>query len=267
MTTLTQLANQFNSDKGDQVRCCHRYTTLYETLFEPFRDRPISILEIGLQRETTQHQLDCPSLRMWLEYFPQARISGFDLTDFSEVDIPRAKTYQGDQSDAERLVEVAEEAGPFDIIIDDGSHASAHQQITLGTLFPYLNPGGIFVIEDAHWQPWRKQEIQDGIETMQTIFTRMAVQGKPFESSCLTKEQCRYIEEHVVRCTYSHPFVDERTRTGQPSALRSFARRWLKGKKPSERDRKFKLIILDKLGSNDVPGCESITAQLSCDAV
>ncbi|GAA4451809.1 hypothetical protein [Novipirellula rosea] len=267
MATLTQLANQFNSDKGDQVRCCHRYTTLYEKIFEPFRDQAISILEIGLQRETTQHQLDCPSLRMWLEFFPQARISGFDLTDFSEVDIPRAKTFQGDQSDANRLREVAEEAGPFDIIIDDGSHASAHQQITLGTLWPYLNPGGLFVIEDAHWQPQRDVERRDGIETMLSIFKRFSLYGEPIESPYISDERCREIEQNVVRCTFSHPFVDEKARPQKRSMIRDIARRVLKGKRRYSDQRLFKLIILEKKGTADTSGFETAAVQMTCDAV
>jgi SAM-dependent methyltransferase len=36
----------------------------------------------------------------------------------------------------------------FDIIIDDGSHDVAHQQMTFGKLFDLLKPGGIYIIED-----------------------------------------------------------------------------------------------------------------------
>ena len=41
----------------------------------------------------------------------------------------------------------------FDIIIDDGSHASYHQQLSFKTLFPTLKSGGIYSIEDLNWQP------------------------------------------------------------------------------------------------------------------
>jgi len=44
-------------------------------------------------------------------------------------------------------------ATPFDIIVEDGSHASHHQQIALATLFPFVAPGGLYIIEDLHWQP------------------------------------------------------------------------------------------------------------------
>ena len=152
---LTSLAERYRSDKGVTVFPFHGYTLHYSKLFEPFRQRPIKLLEIGLARRTERGNagIDCPSLRMWLEYFPQASIAGFDIDDFSAVRLPRARIFRGDQGDPSDLVKVAREYGAFDIIIDDGSHASYHQQVTIETLFPFLAPGGLFVIEDLAWQP------------------------------------------------------------------------------------------------------------------
>ncbi len=41
----------------------------------------------------------------------------------------------------------------FDIIIDDASHASHHQQNGFLEMFPKLRSGGLYIIEDLRWQP------------------------------------------------------------------------------------------------------------------
>jgi hypothetical protein len=40
--------------------------------------------------------------------------------------------------------------GPFDIIIDDGSHISEHIITSYRTLFPHLTAHGLYVIEDLY---------------------------------------------------------------------------------------------------------------------
>ena len=158
---LTRLANHFGSDKGDAVLCAHGYTRVYAALLERVRDQPIRILEIGLvhgqTQDTMRDRLDevgCPSLRMWAQYLRAATIFGFDIVDFRNLSEPRINIFQGDQSKPEDLANlVAQAGGAFDIIIDDGSHASHHQQIALAQLFTHLSPGGLYCIEDLHYQP------------------------------------------------------------------------------------------------------------------
>lgn len=158
---LTQLANRFGSDKGDTVLCAHTYTRVYESLLAAARDQPLRLLEIGLihghTQETMQGRLNevgCPSLKMWAQYLPKADIYGLDIMDFRPLSEPRITVFQGDQSNPEDLAHMASKVGStFDIIIDDGSHASHHQQIALANLFEHLSPGGLYCIEDLHYQP------------------------------------------------------------------------------------------------------------------
>lgn len=168
---LTQLANRHGSDKGSTTLCAHRYTEIYEALLHGVRAQPLRLLEIGLMHGHTQHvakgrygDIGCPSLRMWAEYLPNAMIYGFDVADFRALAGERTRIFRGDQGNRGDLKRFAEEAGgQFDIIIDDGSHASHHQQISLGYLFRYLVPGGLYCIEDLHYQP---QDIEvSGIST------------------------------------------------------------------------------------------------------
>jgi hypothetical protein len=49
------------------------------------------------------------------------------------------------------------EFGPFDIILDDGSHKTHHQIISFGALFrPALKDDGCYMVEDVHTNYWIK---------------------------------------------------------------------------------------------------------------
>lgn len=157
--SLLDLANSYKSDKGSIVGDKHRYTYLYDLLFEPMRDSGVHLLELGLARggpETNsgrvERRVDSPSVAMWLEYFPKAQISGFDISDFSHIEHERFKFFRGDAGNSDDVARLAREVGSPDIIIDDASHASYHQQHCLRHLFDSLKPGGIYIIEDLHWQ-------------------------------------------------------------------------------------------------------------------
>jgi hypothetical protein len=154
---LTDLADRYGSDKGSTK---HRYTELYQMLFLPYRERAITFLEMGLQIGGPEHGMeadrkttDLPSVRMWMEYFPKARIHGLDVSDFSWFRDKRFTFHRCDMDDRANIASAAATMPEFDIIIDDASHASHHQQNGFLELFPKLAPGGLYVIEDLRWQP------------------------------------------------------------------------------------------------------------------
>lgn len=63
----------------------------------------------------------------------------------------------GDQSNCADLQSLALRiATKIDVVIDDGSHHPYHQLRTFLFLFPYLPPGGIYVIEDVETSYWDK---------------------------------------------------------------------------------------------------------------
>ena len=206
---LTSLANRYGTDKGTGRRG-HHYTRIYSELFEPLRDRPVRMLEIGLMgmrqdgwddpklRDSGKaHGLDAPSLKLWAHYFPSGEIFGLDFNDFTAVEIPRAHIFQADASSPAELAAVLDKVGgQLDIIIDDASHASDHQQITLGALFPALKPGGIYIIEDLFVQP-ADREPPDATKTAD-VLRRAEVTGE-FQGSHLTAEASAYLEKHVDR--------------------------------------------------------------------
>ncbi len=151
---LTELANLYNSDKGDTYKCAHHYTRHYEKAFAQYKNQTsLSLLEIGLNRDDCN---DIPSLRMYQQYFGEkVKLAGFDIREeFKAFEKEGFKIFIGDQSIPDDLAQCR--VNQYDIIIDDGSHASSHQQITLRELWGVLKPGGLYVIEDLHWQPFHE---------------------------------------------------------------------------------------------------------------
>lgn len=154
---LTDLADNYGSDKGSIK---HRYTELYHLLFNPYRRRKINFLEMGLLIGGPEHgiakdreTLDLPSIRMWLEYFPKAHIHGLDISDFAWFEHERFTFHRCDMDKRSNIEKAAAAMPSLDIVIDDASHASHHQQNAFLEIFPKLASGGIYVIEDLRWQP------------------------------------------------------------------------------------------------------------------
>jgi hypothetical protein len=169
---LTQLAARYVSDKGTTYGNApsHHYTRVYQDLFETQMLQAIKIMEIGLCRGLFEgwNQDDVPSLRMWLDFFPNATVFGVDISDFSWYSNERVRIFRADQSSETSLrcnVVNELEGTLLDIVIDDGSHASWDQQVTFKQLFPMVAPGGLYIIEDLDWQPPR---IAGAVETPTT---------------------------------------------------------------------------------------------------
>lgn len=154
---LTKLADQYGSDKGSKK---HRYTELYHMLFHKYRNEEITFLEMGLMVggpelgfSVDRDVKEPPSIQMWLEYFPKAHIHGLDVSDFSAHQTDRFTFHRCDMDERENIEAAAANMPAFDIILDDASHASTHQQDGFLTLFDRVKPGGLYLIEDLRWQP------------------------------------------------------------------------------------------------------------------
>src|ERR1051326_6708878 len=103
---------------------------LYEREFSKWRDEPIRLMEIGLNRGA--------SLKVWLKYFAKAQVFGVDL-DIARADQAkgvaddRLNLIVGDQSSHEFWKGFIERHPlPFEIIIDDGCHFAWHIAVSNG---------------------------------------------------------------------------------------------------------------------------------------
>jgi predicted O-methyltransferase YrrM len=141
---LTRLAIRHGSDKWG----AHFYTPVYHRLFAHLRDKSVRLLEIGVGGYQFA-KVGGASLAMWADYFPHGRILGIDVFAKNLSLGPRVAVQQGAQDDVAFLARMSAEHGPFDIVIDDGSHDPAQVTASFEVLFPLLVDGGLYVIEDV----------------------------------------------------------------------------------------------------------------------
>lgn len=145
---LTELANLYCTDKGTSYAEGHNYTSVYESIISSTEQK--KLLEIGLDTGA--------STMMWQKYNPNIRNTVIDITSrrlkkeyLSEfIKNKNISIELGDQSDINFLHNVGKLNGPFDYIIDDGSHNQEHIQISFSVLFEYIKSGGYYFIEDLH---------------------------------------------------------------------------------------------------------------------
>jgi hypothetical protein len=169
MDAFTELCNRHGTDKGTLVRERHCYSFVYNKLFEPLRDEKLNILEIGI----ADPAFPGASLRVLYDYFPSATIVGFDIVDCKQFANDRISIIQGDASKSEDL-DKAKNAGPYNVIIDDGSHDHYHHIIGFKHLFSSLVSSGVYIIEDLqHDQGWKTIEYfldSDNTETLKNEY-------------------------------------------------------------------------------------------------
>jgi len=133
----------------------HLYMPHYKLHLKKFKFRRINLLEIGVGGYEKPNE-GGNSLRMWKKYFPFGKIFSIDIYEKSYLQEKRIKIIKGSQIDKFFLAKVTNEIGRIDIIIDDGSHINEHVIETFKMLFPKLNDGGIYVVEDTQTSYWKK---------------------------------------------------------------------------------------------------------------
>lgn len=127
--------------------CSNKYTSYfpaYEALLSDLRSIPITLLEIGIQ--------DGGSLYMWKEYLhPESKIVGCDLNpDIVRFEEDGFGIIVGDQSNPSVWQTALSKHGPFDVIIDDGSHLYKDQIKSVLFAINCLKSKGLLIVEDTH---------------------------------------------------------------------------------------------------------------------
>mmetsp|Transcript_36279 Transcript_36279/g.58630 ORF Transcript_36279/g.58630 Transcript_36279/m.58630 type:complete len:278 (+) Transcript_36279:29-862(+) len=150
---FAEIAKSENTDKFE-----HGYSPAYQQyvpmVVSKLKGRPLKFLEIGLgcwmpygegHSAPVWRRFLPPTTEVTiLEFVEDCALSWHARTDFKDY-----KLVIGSQDNATLLQRMTAEHGPFDIIIDDGSHKASHQRASFLHLFPPMSPGGVYFMEDV----------------------------------------------------------------------------------------------------------------------
>jgi hypothetical protein len=134
----------------------HGYTGLYELLFSSFKNTKFNLAEIGVKYGG--------SLKALREYFPKAKLCGFDIDKSfihatKSLRLKSTKVSFMDVSNPEDIyLNLKKFNCKFKIIIDDSSHEFEHQINIINQAVSFLESGGFLIIEDVNNYPGLEKE-------------------------------------------------------------------------------------------------------------
>ena len=126
----------------------HPYTGIYDLLFQDFRNQKFNFAEIGILKNN--------SIKMFRNYFLNAKIYGFEYdkklieqakshklknTFYSEIDVTNERSIKHNFSKFKKK---------FKVIIDDSTHDVDDQIRLINNCVNFLDPGGMFILEDIY---------------------------------------------------------------------------------------------------------------------
>lgn len=138
----------FDEHRGRLVAKIDHFFDDYEPHFARLRRPGVRILEVGVAGGG--------SLELWRKYFGDtAEVHGVDLDPDAVAQCPDgAVAHLGSQIDPDLMLGLAQNHGPFDLILDDGSHRVDHQIATFEMMYPTMSEDGLYVCEDAFTSYW-----------------------------------------------------------------------------------------------------------------
>lgn len=147
-TELCNIAFKYKTDKCPQIK--HVYTPVYHEMFKDVREKIKKVFEMGIGYDKNG-RIGGASLRMWRDYFPNAKIYGADKVKGTLFEEERIKTFLCNQNNQSRVREVVKEVGKIDLFIDDAIHEWRYQTKLARLVMPLLKKKAVYVIEDANY--------------------------------------------------------------------------------------------------------------------
>ncbi|WP_256749444.1 glycosyltransferase [Mesorhizobium sp. Mes31] len=164
------LRDLYNAHGGKVSDKWSIYLDTYDRIFSGYRNKPVRILEIGVQNGG--------SLEIWRQYFANAElVLGCDINMACGnlvFDDEKIAVVVGDANTDETERNILARSEKFDIIIDDGSHLSSDIIRSFARYFPHLSEGGVYIAEDLHCSYWGEFEggLYDPLSSM-SFFKRL----------------------------------------------------------------------------------------------
>lgn len=136
----------------------HGFHRFYEPYLHELKTRFMNaqnptLIEIGVY--------EGKSIPYWLEKVPWSYI-GLDKT-IQPFEKGKVKCVSVDQGNEKELDDFVKEHAKRDVLFinDDGSHIPDHQVLTFNKLFPLLQEGGIYFLEDIETSYWTRGNLYD----------------------------------------------------------------------------------------------------------
>ena len=201
---LNILFEHFNSDKGEyfinqylqpakknkEKIKAHGYAKIYETVFTNFKEKNINILELGSFYGNAAAAL--------FFYFDKASIFSADINpDMFKYKSNRITNFFIDSSSEKSLKnDLLSKKNNFDIIIEDASHMLKDQIISLFILFPLVNSGGYFIVEELDFPETREDMRIDQTKPDLKKILQNILKNTDFNSIYISDDEKKYFLEN-----------------------------------------------------------------------
>lgn len=179
--SLVELVDNNLTDKNT----LHSYLDLYEQLLNYKKNTATHILEIGIG---PLHQQNGGSIKLWVEYFKNAKVHAVDIIPIDSVWPPlitHPRVFLHTQIDAYNVnffinTFYAKE-DRFDLVLDDGPHTLESMERFIKLYTHILKNDGILIIEDVQHIDWISSltaATPDNLKCYIEVYDRRSIKGR-----------------------------------------------------------------------------------------
>jgi hypothetical protein len=162
---FAMLCDKYGSDKGEIATFGHpypwpstTYADFYTLLFAGQRDSICNVFECGIGTNSPnlassmgERGKPGASLRVWRDYFPNAKVVGADIDRDILFEDDRICTHYVDQRNPDSIRKLWSSVGveSFEIMVDDGLHLYEAGICLFENSIQMLGRNGVYIIEDV----------------------------------------------------------------------------------------------------------------------